>query len=537
MLKKLKYHLVNDSVFYYSIIIFFITEILINPTGEFPINDDWSFNKPVIDWINTGKFTLVDWGAMTLVAQILYGFVFCKIMGTSFLTLRLSSIFLTLVSICCLYYILKKNFTTNKQAIFCFLILFSLNPFILHFSNSFMTEIPFMGFVIFSVFFLMKFIENVKIYFFLLFLLSAVISILIRQFGLCLSLSFLIYAVLFNRKQLKYALISVIISLVTIWLYEYIIHLSSFSLSYFQSSGGTINRLIEMGINNYLFYFFLRFGIFILYCSFFSSPILIGLALQKTYEIKILLKSKYFWIGFIPFILLLIRCFMFFPTENILHVGSIGAPTLMEEFSGYPMADNNFGLLFYRCWAMLSSLILFFVFAVYIISSKKEIKANFSFLKWFAVFFILVYFGVLGLTTPVFDRHFLPPFVIFLFLLASIFYELELKIKTPTYVFLFLISYYAIVSNIDFFVFNRAKWQLISKSTNELKIKPIELHGSVEFIGFYLYDKHPQDWHKLNQKYAIATLKLQGYHIVSCISYYSLLNFTNKQLFLIKKDN
>ncbi len=65
-------------------LLWLICMLLIDPRGDFPLNDDWAYARSVYDLFEKGEFILVDWGAMTLVAQVYIGAFFCKIFGLSF---------------------------------------------------------------------------------------------------------------------------------------------------------------------------------------------------------------------------------------------------------------------------------------------------------------------------------------------------------------------------------------------------------------------------------------------------------------------
>ncbi len=63
--------------------VFILSEIIVNPSGNFPLNDDWSYSKSVNILHNEGKYNIGDWGAMTLFTNLIWGFLFTKIFGFS----------------------------------------------------------------------------------------------------------------------------------------------------------------------------------------------------------------------------------------------------------------------------------------------------------------------------------------------------------------------------------------------------------------------------------------------------------------------
>src|SRR4051812_5759766 len=65
--------------------------LIIQPFGEFPLNDDWSYTWSVKKFVEEGVIDIGGWPAMTLATHILWGSLFVKIFGFSFVTLRIST--------------------------------------------------------------------------------------------------------------------------------------------------------------------------------------------------------------------------------------------------------------------------------------------------------------------------------------------------------------------------------------------------------------------------------------------------------------
>lgn len=82
------------------LIIFLIVEVIINPIGEFCLNDDWVYAASVKTLLSKGVFEIGSWPAMTLYAHVLWGFVFVKLFGFSFTVLRFSILVLSFVTLC-----------------------------------------------------------------------------------------------------------------------------------------------------------------------------------------------------------------------------------------------------------------------------------------------------------------------------------------------------------------------------------------------------------------------------------------------------
>jgi hypothetical protein len=47
--------------------------LLVNPSGEFPLNDDWAYARAVQTLIQNGRLELTDFTSMPLIAQVFWG--------------------------------------------------------------------------------------------------------------------------------------------------------------------------------------------------------------------------------------------------------------------------------------------------------------------------------------------------------------------------------------------------------------------------------------------------------------------------------
>lgn len=138
---------------------YLILIIIVNPLGEFPINDDWAYARSVLFLVEDGEFNLLDWGAMTLVSQVVWGAIWVKLFGFSFEVLRLSTIVLGLVALMGSYYLLLGITKEHWIALTGTCVLL-VQPLFLVLANSFMTDVPFLALSLWSAFFFLRAIER-----------------------------------------------------------------------------------------------------------------------------------------------------------------------------------------------------------------------------------------------------------------------------------------------------------------------------------------------------------------------------------------
>jgi len=116
--------------------------VLVNPLGEFPLNDDWSYSLAVKHFADTWEIRLSDWGAMSQVWQIVYAGLYSKIFGFSFTGLRLLTCMIALLTNVVLYRIFLR-FNRDRFLALAGVALVFFNPLYFNMVMSFMTEVHF----------------------------------------------------------------------------------------------------------------------------------------------------------------------------------------------------------------------------------------------------------------------------------------------------------------------------------------------------------------------------------------------------------
>jgi len=82
--------------------------LVTNPTGNFPLNDDWMYARTVHYLVDEHTYKITDEYSPVLVAQVFWGALFCLPFGFSFIALRISGVVLGLLGILFLYLLLNK---------------------------------------------------------------------------------------------------------------------------------------------------------------------------------------------------------------------------------------------------------------------------------------------------------------------------------------------------------------------------------------------------------------------------------------------
>lgn len=111
------------------------------PFLEMGFLDDWSYIKTTEVFARTGHFVYNGWATASLGWQVLWGALFIKIFGFSFVHVRLSTLPVAMASVYLFHQILVRFGISRGNAVFGGLC-FALSPPFFAMSASFMTDVP-----------------------------------------------------------------------------------------------------------------------------------------------------------------------------------------------------------------------------------------------------------------------------------------------------------------------------------------------------------------------------------------------------------
>ncbi|MBV9441433.1 MAG: hypothetical protein JO217_01940, partial [Acidobacteriaceae bacterium] len=103
--------------------------------------DDWSYIKTAQVFAETGHFAYNGWGAVTVGWQALWGALFVKLLGFSFIHVRLSMLPVSIASVYLFHQILIRFEISRANALFGTLVL-GLSPVFMAMAASFLTDLP-----------------------------------------------------------------------------------------------------------------------------------------------------------------------------------------------------------------------------------------------------------------------------------------------------------------------------------------------------------------------------------------------------------
>ncbi len=182
--------------------LYFVLVFIIGLSGEFPVNDDWIFKRQV-DAFQVGIKPLSELIDPSFIFQGGVGFVWAEIFGSAFSDLRRLTVFHFVVFMFGLYKVLGILKLSDSIKFLTFVTL-CFNPLIFFSSFTFMTEIYFLAYALWGMYFFLRYFDSRKLGFLVFALLFTSFTILIRQIGVALFFAYLLaeaHSILFLKSK------------------------------------------------------------------------------------------------------------------------------------------------------------------------------------------------------------------------------------------------------------------------------------------------------------------------------------------------
>ena len=525
-------------------LIWFISIIIVNPVGDFPLNDDWAYARSVQSIVVNRQLELDTWPAMTLIAQIGIGTAYCEIFGFSFEVLRWSTLINSLFCLL-LYFLLLRKFTNVFIARFASLLLF-FNPLFFSLSFTFMTEVHFQIAILASLFFFSIYIESTNNSFLVLGGLFSVIATLIRQPGFLVPLSFAI--VLFFREKFILrkilVLLPAIISFIALQGYNYWLGIAYPEV---EKMGG-FQELLQSVYSKRPEDYIRQVVNILLYTGLFLLPLVFLFIPQvrwKNYHKQIL---KLLTLGLtIAFLCIYLHYFF---VGNVFYNFGLG-PKLLKgvDFSHSNVTPS----LSKDLWRVLNYLALFGTIGGLLILLQKplSIKPWFSWnnkflatskIKMVIVLYSVLYFILLNLMPSLFDRYLIHlfPFIVILMLPNSIKGNKYLVITGG--ICLTLYAVFSIGATHDYLSWNRARKAAYDFLKIEQNIPPTFIDGGFEINGWHqagpdrFNSQTDKSWWFVSEDdYVIAFKELPRFRRWKSYPFNTFFPLSTDSIFILKK--
>jgi len=542
----------DRSKFFYPFLLVLLWVVMLciaNPIGNFPLNDDWQYARPVWYLINKGYYFSPDAYSPIIISQVFWGALFCLPGGFSFNTLRVSTLVLSLAGILVFYFLLLKS-SKNEKLSFLGALLLTANPLYFSLSNSFMTDVPFVAFSLFSIYFFFGFLESTKRMHLVVATLFAIAATLIRQFGVVIPIAFALVSIIKNRPKLMQWGISILPAIVTsvalvfglLWLK----HIGSELKPYYGRSLFDLIKVPGDIFDNSLS----RSALLLLYSGFFLFPLLLYTTWNCLSGITKRQKIVMFIVVAIFTPLLLIRC-MQLPYKNVFDTYGIGPFTLKgKDDMIHPNPDfPHTLLLLFQIVAFVGAIMLLIHLGKILLDiirayrSKDYSKSLFE--QLFILFYIIGYAVLMFVSDNFFDRYLLI-FIALSAILIMAGIPDTIKIKLPVYIttciIIIGIGIFSAALTHDYISWNRSRWQASDYLTKDLKVSPHKMDGGYEFNGWTSgvwnqgsIDKGKSWWYVDDDEYVVAFHNFEGYTIIKQYSYQNYVPYEMKNIYILHR--
>jgi hypothetical protein len=519
--------------------------VVVGPVGEFMVNDDWAFVKSLESLKNTGRLASTGWGPRdapggpSLITHLLWGLLFVEVWGFSLTILRISVLTLGVLGSLSLLLLLRSTAASDRTVLLGTLTLV-LNPLFLSQCFTFMSDVTFTSFALFSILFISLGVERGSSGSILAGLLFALASILTRQIGIVIPIAFALTIVLHPRGALlgrvKWVLLGLGTTIVPWLAYEFFLaHVGSTPLTEHQ----VVHRILEIPFSKG----FPDYPLFLLqelihgalgYTCLLVSPVLV-LRYPELWR-----SAAFKWFVIIATVLFgvleaLILTGIADPPvvfhRNVIYNLGIGPLLLKDTYilgipRGPTIPKPLFHLLVYWATVAMAATCMLGARTVGKLCSgtSRATGESVGFLPAFAFLAATAYLGII-LLTGFHDRYLIPLCALFIVWIVSDTPKSEAPLRSPAVITaavvpLLLFAVFSTAGTRDFMEIKRAQALAHTFLLREMKADPCRVDGGFEFNGYHCVqnDFEPGEglswWWVRGEDYVVTLGPLDGYRVV-----------------------
>lgn len=565
-------HKRRELAAYSALLLFYvIAALVIGVSGDFPLNDDWAYGIGVEHYLKTGQFRLPGVCAAGF-AHVIWGALFAKIAGYSFVVLRAASLIMSFAGSAAVLWSLRLVGLARSAALLGAFI-YSANPINLNVAFSFMSDVTALTFSALYLAFLLRALRKNSLRWLIFALIALLLAISVRQSAFVLGAAFV--SILFGafgslrRRVIIFSLLSGTV-LLSGWLVDR-------WLLYLESSGQAIGPLYT-GFKlqhvqffkdfaaqplQYLVNCFSALGQILCYLSLFVLPLLPNsfaafLTRVPLRQHLLALLPTTALISVSAFVSLFQQHRLMPFSENVMRFTSVGALGLMG-IANNPLSGRQ------KKWLTAVSYIAAFVLTTLFVQLTaiagrlaKRLRSAFcadrsltilplATLACFSALALSLAFLTVTTLVRSSDRYYLMALAPALLALAILSRYLRVKLVTPLSLALTsLLAAYSIAGCQDYLASNRARWAAIS-TLEAQGITCRQIDGGAEYNvirGVEIFTSKyrgepPRDnwrwWQVRGEDYIVSFSPIPQYEVLSKHDYYSYLTMSDHAVYVLKR--
>jgi len=505
--------------------------LLVNPRGDFPLSDDWSYASTVRGLLETGQYRPHGWTAMTLLTQVLWGYGFCLLAGGfSFEILRASTITLGLVAVLAVHLLFREAGARERVA-FVAAASLAVNPIFLVLSCTFMSDVPFVAFAALSLACYARALRLASPAMIALGTAFSIAAVLVRQLGLVIPISFGIAYLVRHDLRARSVLNSVFPTMLSVFAlvgYQRWLVAHGGIPAHYASLAAHFRSALSDGVAAAASTTFWNIVGIVIYVGLFVLPVAV-LAFPSPRKAR--------WRNFASGLIVsavatgcLVWAHRMLPfVGNILSNRGVGAFTLR----GIPQLRLGNQLeripLPVAMGATFAAIVSAGVLAYFGFYAALRLRRRFrdgrprqaASMGAFALSFAVPY-SALIMTGWLFDRYILPLAVVAPLLLAS---PAARGARRPAPLILSCtlllgLAGFSVAATHDYLAWNRARWDALGELASQ-GVPPASIDGGFEFNGTYRYSEDHVGipgkswWWVRDDEYVISVAPIPGYRVVN----------------------
>jgi hypothetical protein len=527
--------------------------LIVQPTGNFPLNDDWAYSHSVEWLLSEGRIRLSDWIAPNLLPQTLLGASVSTLVGFSFENLRHLTQFIALLTSIAVFYWFRTGKLSPAESLLASLVVISMPSWSV-LANSYMSDLYGMLFAVVGATLLLRSLKKPSTSLIIGATAVVCIGMLQRQVLLVIPFAFMLAWFWEHRRWtlriVFLGLLPLFATIATELLYfEYlssgpgvpeaqIISNDRLLPLLFQALLGEGDRRQAVLFNTIAMIAYL--GLF-----FAAWPAWWGAQAANW-------KSRFYWGALI----LSVAAVTFFTSwlppylaNNTIDAAGIGPFTV---YDGLPrelvVQQRQSGFI----WPLAGLVAAYGISALVVLafkSTKKLLKGrNHVDAEMIFIMAVIAAYAVPFLITAFFDRYllFMLPFVLLLW--SQVWPRLEnqntSKLQQP--LALAWIAVVLILSSIathDYFAWNQARWDAISYAES-IGASPETMDGGFEYNGYYRFEQRPRIrvsgksfWWVKDDKFAVTFSEVPGYELLRSFPVNRYSDRTQPEILLMHRKN